>query len=223
MVSSRVRITTANPLVLGSASPRRRELLESLGLPLVVRVADVDESQRAGEAAHQYLERVVAAKLEAVREDLARGPSPLDHVTAAGEPTSLRDGRGILVADTIVVAPDGLVLGKPSGDEQALAMLGKLSGAVHEVKTRFALAESVCGAPILHAETVVTGLRFRALAPDEAREYVTSGEGRDKAGGYAVQGKAASFVQRIEGSYTNVVGLPLCEVATALRALGWTG
>jgi septum formation protein len=198
-----VRITSDRPLVLGSASPRRRELLSLMGIPLVVRAASVDESQRPAESPDAYLERIALAKLDAIRS-----------LGSAGD-------CGVLVADTIVVAPDGALLGKPADDDDARAMLDRLAGATHDVRTRFLLGEMAVGSPPAHAETVITRVTFRSLSEDEARAYATAGEGRDKAGAYAVQGRAAAFVQRIEGSYTNVVGLPLCEVMVAMRALGW--
>jgi septum formation protein len=206
-----VRITADTPLVLGSASPRRRELLLLLGLPVVVHPARADESARAGDTPNAYLDRIVAAKLDAVRS-CPKGP---------GAGSSLRRGQAVLVADTIVVAPDGTILGKPSGEEQSRAMLGRLAGATHDVRTRFALADSAPDSPAAHAQTVTTRVTFRAFEAGELRDYVEGGEGNDKAGGYAVQGMAAAFVQRIDGSYTNVVGLPLCEVVVALRKLGW--
>jgi septum formation protein len=189
-------------LLLGSASPRRRELLALAGVPFVVRSADADEAQRPGEPPDEYARRVTRAKLQAVR---ARW---------AGEPAS-----AILVADTIVVAPGGVVLGKPAGGAAARDALVRLSDTTHEVVTRFVLAETEGDAA--HEESVVTQVTFRALTEDELTAYVALGEGRDKAGGYAVQGRAAVFVSRIDGSYTNVMGLPLCEVAVALRRLGW--
>ena len=180
-----------------------------LGVPFVVRTADVDESMRAGEAPLAYLERVTLAKLEAVRARMA-------------EPgVERREVRGILVADTIVVAPDGGVLGKPRDDDEARAMIERLAGATHDVSTRFLLAEAAASAPPAHAQTVTTRVTFRAVDAAEAIAYAATGEGRDKAGAYAVQGRAGAFVERIEGSYTGVVGLPLCEVVVALRSLGW--
>jgi septum formation protein len=200
-----VQITTNNPLVLGSASPRRRDLLATLAVPFVVCSADVDESVREGETPRAYVERVALAKLHAV---CARYP---------GEAT------GVLVADTIVVAPDGALLGKPRDDDEGRAMLERLAGATHQVATRFVLAASTLrgDAPPGHAQTVTTEVTFRALLPSEIRAYVAGGEGRDKAGSYAAQGNAAAFIERIEGSFTSVVGLPVCEVLLALRALGW--
>ena len=171
-----------------------------LGVPFVVRTADIDESWH-DEAPHAYLERITRAKLDAVRA--------LD----------LGNATGVLVADTIVVAPDGGVLGKPRDDDDARAMIERLAGAAHEVSTRFEIAPVV--GPVSHAETVTTRVSFRAVTRQEAAGYAVTGEGRDKAGAYAVQGRAAAFIQHIEGSYTSVVGLPLCEVVVALRALGW--
>jgi septum formation protein len=201
-----VRITPDTPIVLGSGSPRRRELLTLAGVPFVVCVANADESARAGEPAGPYLERVAEAKLHAVRALLAKAP---------GGP---RDD-GILVADTIVVAADGGVLGKPQDEGEGRAMLERLSGATHSVQTRFLLARTA--GPIAYACTVVTAVTFRPLSAEEIARYVAGGEGRDKAGGYALQGGAAVFCPRLEGSYTNVIGLPLCEVVTALGELGW--
>ncbi len=174
-----------------------------LEIPHVVRTAPVDEAALAGEAPHAYRERVARAKLDAVRA--------LD----------LGEVAGLLVADTSVVAPDGAVLGKPSDDDEACAMIERLSGATHEVSTRFLLAEADPRAPVAHAQTVTTRVTFRAVLIEEARAYAATGEGRDKAGAYGVQGRAAAFAERIEGSYTAVVGLPLCEVVVAMRALQW--
>jgi septum formation protein len=198
-----VRIEAAHPLVLGSASPRRREMISWLGVPFVVRTADVDESAHSGEEPHAYLARVTLAKLDAVRA-LGVGPA-----------------AGVLVADTMVVAPDGAVLGKPADAAEAREMIERLAGATHEVSTRFALAEAASGARVAHVETVTARVRFRAVTRDEAEAYARTGEGKDKAGGYALQGRAAAFVSAVEGSYTTVIGLPLSEVLVAMRALGW--
>ena len=196
-------IDASHPLLLGSASPRRRQLLETLGLPLLVAPADVDESERPGETADAYLERVVAAKLLAALGD-ARAAS-------AG---------AVLVADTAVVL-GGRLLHKPVDDADGARMLRALSGQAHQVRTRFALAPIARGASgAAHAETVVTTVRFRALDEDEIAGYVRSGEGQGKAGGYAIQGIGGFAIERIEGSYSNVVGLPVCEVVLALRQSG---
>jgi septum formation protein len=195
-------ITASSPLILGSGSPRRREILTRAGVPFVVVVGDADEQVQEGESVEGYLERVVLAKLAAVR-------------ARAGA----RAGAAILVADTSVVESED-ILGKPASEGEALGMIERLSGRTHEVQTRFALAAAEGSAPPLVARTVVTRVTFRTISPEEARAYVASGEGRDKAGGYAVQGGAGPFVARIDGSYSNVVGLPEDEVIDALRACG---
>lgn len=198
-------IDQAHPLLLGSSSPRRREILATLRLPLRVAAADVDESGRPGEGAGAYLERVALAKLTAAQR--------LPEAAGAG---------GILAADTAVIL-DGQVLGKPRDEAEARAMIGALAGRVHEVWTRFALAgpgEGAAAGPPLHAETVVTRVEFRALGEEEIAGYAATGEGLDKAGAYAIQGVGAFAVARIEGSYSNVVGLPACEVIAALRRTG---
>jgi septum formation protein len=181
-------------------------MFASLGVPFVVHAPEVDETPAPGEAADAYLVRIVEAKLANVRP--SAGPL---------------DAEAILVADTVVVAPGGGILGKPRDDDDARAMLARLSGATHLVSTRFGLATPAAGEPPWHAETVSTRVCFRALGSDEIEAYVAGGEGRDKAGSYAIQGAAGAFVMRIEGSYTGVVGLPLAEVVAALRARGWLG
>lgn len=204
-----MRITEENPLVLGSASPRRRDLVGRLGFPFIVCGANADESAQQGESPRAYLERIALAKLQAVR---------VQHDEAVAH------AAGILVADTIVVSPGGALLGKPRDDDDARWMVEHLAGATHEVSTRFVLAAIDRGeVRLAHAQTVTTRVTFRALSREEIVAYVATGEGRDKAGAYAVQGDAAVFVERIDGSFTNVVGLPLSEVFVAIRDIGWLG
>lgn len=195
-------LSTISPLILGSGSPRRREILARAGVPFVVVVGDASEDVLPGEAAGDYLARVVLAKLEAVRARV-----------------EFRAGRVILVADTSVVE-GGSILGKPASGEEALSMIVRLSGRTHEVMTRFALGAAEGAGEPLVARTVVTRVTFRAINAEDARAYAAGGEGRDKAGGYAIQGGAARFVDRIEGSHSNVVGLPEEEVLAALRRRG---
>jgi septum formation protein len=204
-----VRIGPESPIVLCSASPRRRELIASLEIPFVVVPIDVDETQREGEAPSVYLERIVTAKLTAA---LGARASRVSRTRRLG---------GVLVADTIVVAPDSTILGKPGNAADARGMIARLDGTTHEVRTRFALASGEPSAGATFAQTITTRVAFRPLTPSEIDGYVACGEGKDKAGAYAVQGRAAAFVEGIEGSYTNVVGLPLCEVVVAMRGLGW--
>lgn len=199
-------IDQAHPLLLGSSSPRRRDILATLGLPFRAVGAEVTEAGREGESAEEYQERIILAKLWAVRQ---RAESA--------------DAGGILVADTEVIL-DGRVLGKPRDEGDARAMLAALSGRGHEVWTRFAISGGGAGEgehdPPLHVETVRTRVFFRALGDDEIAAYAATGEGLDKAGAYAIQGVGAFAVARIEGSYSNVVGLPACEVIAALRGAG---
>ena len=188
-------------LVLGSASPRRRELLAQVHPEFTVLTADADEGQFPGEPSSLYHARITMLKLAAV----------CVKARDAGQGEAL-----VLVADTIVVLGDR-VLGKPLDDEDARRTLAGLAGQEHEVRTRFLIARATDDA-VLHAQTVTTTVWFRDLEEDEIRAYVATGEPRDKAGAYGIQGGAASFVRAIEGSYTAVVGLPLAEVAVALRA-----
>ena len=198
-------IDRSTPLLLGSGSPRRREILAALGIPVRVAKADVDESVRAGEDPATYLARIVADKLAAV----ARLPEA-------------RGAGAILVADTTVIV-DGAPIGKPADEAEARAMLRSLSGRGHEVWTRFAIGAEPRGSAAIAAETVKTRVWFRALGEDEIAAYAATGEGLDKAGAYAIQGIGAFAVERIEGSYSNVVGLPACEVVLALRRSGLLG
>ncbi len=195
-------IDASHPLLLGSASPRRREILATLGLPLRVAAADIDETPRANEPPLDYLERIAAAKLAAV--------ATLPEASGAG---------AILVADTTVILDDRPV-GKPRDEAEARAMIRSLSGRAHRVSTRFAVSAPSDPARAVHAETVTTEVVFRALDDAEIALYAATGEGLDKAGAYAIQGVGAFAVARIEGSYSNVVGLPACEVVAALRAAG---
>ena len=181
-------------LVLASASPRRRELLTGLGLEFEVRPVDVDETPRENEEPKAFVERLAREKSQA-RVD---------------------SGEAVLAADTIVTIDDRL-LGKPRDDADAAAMLRRLSGRSHEVLTGVALA-SDRGEPA--CAIARTEVRFAPLSEDEIAWYVASGEPRDKAGAYAIQGLGAHFVESISGNYSNVVGLPL---PTVYRLLGEAG
>lgn len=211
-------LSEASPLLLASGSPRRREILQNLRIPhLVAPPVGVDESVAPGEAPEPYLARVVRAKLDASVHVFTLGDNVLGD-TLRGVNVASAAGA-VLVADTSVVC-DGEILGKPESLDHAEAMIARLAGRTHEVWTRFAIAAPEPAARVLHEETVVTRVSFRALTPARIRRYAESGEGDDKAGGYAVQGLGAGLVSRIEGSYTNVVGLPASEVVVALENLG---
>ena len=183
-------------LILASTSPRRRDLLERVGVAIEVMAPDVDEATRAGEEPAAYARRVAATKAAAVA-----GRAP---------------GRWVLAADTVVEI-DGAILGKPDGADAARAMLERLSGRVHRVLTAFAL-RSPDGGQIVRE--VVTEVVFRPIRADELAAYVGAGEWQDKAGGYAAQGIAGAFVASVRGSFSNVVGLPLADVLEELARAG---
>ncbi len=182
-------------LVLASGSPRRREFLSSLKLDFEVLPADLDESLREGEEASTYVARLAVEKARSV--------------------AARRPGAVVLAADTTVVLR-GEVLGKPTDAAEATAMLRRLSGQVHRVLTGVA----VCGRGEPRSEVVETAVTFAAMTEAQVAFYVATGEPFDKAGGYGIQGVGGAFVQRIEGSYSNVVGLPLAETLSLLRAAG---
>ncbi|MCQ4346096.1 Maf-like protein [Pseudomonas stutzeri] len=183
-------------LHLASASPRRRELLLQIGVPHRRVDAPIDESVLPGETPAAYVERLARAK------------------AAAG--LAVLGGQGcVLGADTAVVL-DGRILGKPESRADGLAMLAALSGRDHQVLTAVAVADVARCA----AQVVCSTVRLRPIAPAEAEAYWDSGEPQDKAGGYAIQGLAAIFVERLEGSYSAVVGLPLAETAALLGGFG---
>ncbi|MBK8173506.1 MAG: septum formation inhibitor Maf [Sandaracinaceae bacterium] len=194
-------VTLSSSLVLASASPRRSEILAALGLPFRVVVSEVLEERASHEKAIEYTERLAAAKATKVADSIS-----------AHEPDAF-----VLGADTVVVC-DNAVLEKPSDDADGVAMIMRLSGRTHQVATAFALVHASRG--LLTRSHVVTEVAFRVITQAEAERYVASGEGRDKAGGYAVQGRAGGFVVEIRGSYPNIVGLPAREVLDALLLHG---
>lgn len=184
-------------IVLASASPRRLELLASAGVEFDVFASDIPEETLPGELPADFVVRL--AKNKAV-------------ATAARV-----EGRWFIGADTIVVC-DGEIMGKPADEADAVRMLKKLSGVPHEVITGYAIYDKGRDGHLCKA--VVTKVFFKPLRNEEIDAYVATGCPMDKAGAYAIQGGAAYMVERIDGSYTNVVGLPLCEVVEDLRVLG---
>jgi septum formation protein len=191
---------------LASQSPRRQELLQQLGvryellLPRPDEDAEALEAELPGELAHDYVVRVCAAKAQAARARLVAG-------THAQAP--------ILVADTTVTIDDA-ILGKPADADDAMAMLTRLAGREHEVLT--ALAVVTADGELLPTALSVSRVRFAAVHASALQRYVASGEPLGKAGAYGVQGRAAEFIERIEGSYSGIMGLPLFETAALLRA-----
>jgi septum formation protein len=184
-------------IFLASQSPRRRELLQQIGVYFEVLPVDVDEAQQAGETPQACVQRLALEKARAGRALLPAGCS-----------------QPVMGADTLVVCGDAM-LGKPADRTAALAMLQSLSGTTHQVITAVALAgdhEASC--------LSISEVTFRALTVAECEAYWETGEPRDKAGAYAVQGLAAVFISRLEGSYSGVMGLPLYETAALLKEFG---
>jgi len=181
-------------LYLASGSPRRRELLTQIGVPFLTQIAPIDENALPGESPLAYVERLACAKGHAGLAALANA-----------------DGAVVLGADTAVVL-DGRILGKPQDRADALATLQALSGRSHQVLTAVALVSHERQA----SRVVTSQVTFRPLTQTEIEAYWASGEPQDKAGSYGIQGLAAVFVSQLQGSYSAVVGLPLCETAALL-------
>ncbi len=184
-------------VILASASPRRRELLQQIGLTFSTAPADVDEQVLPGEQPAPYAVRVA-----------------LDKAQAAAE----RAGEGIIIAADTIVVLGGRILGKPADDNDAVRMLSQLSGKQHEVITGLAVMDAVSKRTA--AKALSTAVWFRNLTEEEIRAYVATREPRDKAGAYGIQEKGALLVKKIEGCYFNVVGLPLSLLGDMLREFG---
>jgi len=185
-------LNTSPALILASASPRRQELLVQIGVDFEVRAQDIDESLLSSETPEVYVQRMAVEKAASC---LSAFPSAV-----------------VLAADTTVVC-DGLVLGKPADEADAVAMLSRLSGRRHRVLTAVSLVDSTRQLQALSASEV----SFRAISDAEARQYWRTGEPQGKAGAYAIQGMGAVFVSNLQGSYSGVMGLPLYETATLLE------
>ncbi|MCC6531228.1 MAG: septum formation inhibitor Maf [Burkholderiales bacterium] len=193
---------------LASRSPRRRELLKQVGINFELllfredarRGLDVDESPHAGEDARDYVVRMARSKAEAASLRLVQRRLP---------------AHPVLAADTTVVLDDQ-ILGKPLDAAQAHAMLSRLSGRAHDVLTAIA----VCRHDRLETRLSVSTVELAPLSPAQIRQYVASGEPLDKAGAYAIQGRAGAFVRHLSGSYTGVMGLPLYETVSLLETFG---
>lgn len=182
-------------LILASASPRRHEILNAAGIPHVVNPAGTDEARLPGENLSAYVQRLACEKAHAVPLQLPRDI--------------------VLGADTMVLIDDHQAFGKPADDADAARMLRALSGRVHRVITGVCLRSM----DRVITDIAATSVEFLKLTDGEITDYTQSGEGRDKAGAYAIQGRAGKFVRRIEGCYHNVVGLPLSLVYCHLRSL----
>ena len=202
-----MRISREHPLLLASASPRRRELLDLARIPFEVVRAGADETSAPNEAPLAYVARVARAKLGAA--------------TVSLEPQWRERGAVILTADTTVVL-DGQIFGKPKNDDDARTMLRALSGKTHEVITAFALGDPQ-SARFLSEQHVKTLVEMSCSATMTSTRTWRRASRATKPGAYAIQGMASAFVKRIEGSHTNVIGLPTAEVVLALRQLELLG
>ncbi|MBN1366061.1 MAG: septum formation inhibitor Maf [Syntrophaceae bacterium] len=187
-------ITSNVSIILASASPRRRKIIQSTGLNFKIIPAHVNEDYLTGESPSRHVRRLSYNKAMAVAEKYQHA--------------------WVLGADTIVVI-DGFILGKPANKTQAKQMLNRLSGREHKVFTGFTIIH--IGLDVRKTKVIQSAVRFKKISPDEMNWYINCNEPYDKAGGYAIQGKGSYFIQSIRGSYTNVIGLPLCEVVETLK------
>ena len=210
-------------IILASASPRRKELLERLGFAVKVIPSAIDEVRLEGEAAENFVKRMARSKCLTVVERLQTTMYPTD----AGDPTARRypaaggsrmhETRWVIGADTVIVLGDD-ILGKPKDTAEAAEMLHRLSGSTHRVITGFCIHDLKKDKEGLQA--VSTEVRFKRLTASEIEKYIAVGESMDKAGSYAVQGVGAYLVDSMVGSYTNVVGLPLCQTVEMMEEMG---
>jgi septum formation protein len=194
-------------LVLASASPRRRELLTQAGFSFQVHPAHIPEEPHPGEDPIAYVTRLAREKAQAVFNELTA-------ISAAAQENPGQDGESLAVLGAATVTLDNHILGKPADAADAARMLRLLSGRTHQVITGVA----VVTASSAEAAAEVTAVRFLTLSDEEIAAYILTGEPMDKAGAYAIQGRAARWIPRIEGCYFNVVGLPIALVASLLES-----
>lgn len=193
-------ITTTKFVILASSSPRRQELIRSLSLPYRIEVSDVDETTAPGQTPEQIVEELSERKARAIYERYKSQP--------------LEGGDGVIVGSDTIVVLDGEVLGKPRDEEDAFRMLKRLQGRQHEVFSGVACIGLADGrTSVSHERTVV---RMKQLSDERIRRYIATREPMDKAGSYAIQGIGATIVERIEGDYFNVVGLPMSLLSDML-------
>ncbi len=188
-------------LILASSSPRRAEILRGAGIAFEICAPQIDEARRAGESAATMVARLAQAK-----------------VRAAAQVWNVTDSVVIVGADTAVEL-DGRIFGKPGDVAQAREMLAALSGRTHHVLTGISVLRSPDGA--MQSTVEKTAVTLAPLDESEIEDYIASGEPFDKAGGYAIQGRAGRYISRVEGCYFNVVGLPLARLHALLRDVGW--
>ena len=193
-------------LILASASPRRAQILRDAGLRFEIVHANVSERRKRGETARRMTRRLAQAKAQAVVNKLRSKPTP---------------ARAIVIGADTIVKVNGELLGKPRSPAAAHEMLKKLSGRIHRVVTSVAAIRLPDRAARIATES--TRVRFALLNADQIAQYVATGEPLDKAGAYAVQGIGGRFIEKIDGCYFNVVGLPLARLCRMLIDLGWQG
>ncbi len=185
---------TLEPLILASNSPRRKTFLKDVGLEFIIKVDEIDETIDLGESADEFVTRMARQKGEKISEQYKE--------------------HWIISADTIVVGQNG-ALGKPEDEKHAVSMLMSLAGKTHSVKTAFCLSN--WNADVSYCEVVETEVTFTDFSEDFVHSYVATGEPMDKAGAYGIQNLGGMFVKKINGSYSNVVGLPMAELVNALQ------
>ena len=190
---------SAPQIVLASASPRRKELLTRIGLEIAIMPADIDETVLPGELPEAHVKRLSLAKAQAIADR--------DEI----------NGRWFIGSDTVVVR-DNVILGKPADEADAAVMLRSLAGRSHRVVSGYAVVDRQKNC--FESIAISTRVTFRELTDAEIAGYIATGEPADKAGAYGIQGVGACLVSSIDGSYTNVVGLPLCEVVETLERMG---
>ncbi|HRE88340.1 MAG TPA: Maf family protein [Myxococcota bacterium] len=209
----------AVPVILASSSPRRKELLERLGFTVKVIPPNVDEVRLENEGPENFVKRMARSKVLAVVDRLAQTlytdvETGVRRTVSAGR---TQDARWVIGADTVIVMGD-LILGKPKDTAEAAEMLHRLSNNSHRVITGFCIHDLRKNKEGVQA--VSTEVRFKRLTASEIEKYIAVGESMDKAGAYAVQGVGAYLVDSIVGSYTNVVGLPLCQTVEMMEEMG---
>jgi len=216
-----LRLICNNPnmLVLASASPRRRELLTQAGFSFDVHPADIPEEPLPGEDPAAYVTRLALEKAQAVFAELSNNsgmgaPGPDSGTGESANPNSAPASNLVVLGADTTVTLDDQILGKPQDPADAARMLRLLSGRTHHVLTGVA----VVTASHTEAAAEVTAVSFRTLTDEEIAAYILTGEPMDKAGAYAIQGRAARWIPRIEGCYFNVVGLPIARVCAMLEA-----
>jgi septum formation protein len=205
-------------VVLASASPRRKELLEKIGFSVKSLPSKIDEKWEEGESPENYVKKLARLKViqavERIRQTMypEEDPSKTGRINPKENPL-----RWVVGADTVVVV-DNLVLSKPKDNNEAIMMLQKLSGNEHKVVTGFCVYDIKKNKEGIQAVTTI--VKFKKLSHQEIEKYISIGESMDKAGAYAIQGIGSYFVDWINGSYTNVVGLPVCQVVEVMEEMG---